>query len=199
MSRSNGLDLPDVEQRLEHHQPRRIEGDDLAAAAVAVMLRGTPEGIEALFIQRAEHPQDPWSGHMAFPGGRQEDDDPDPRAAAERETLEEVGVDLRRSATYLGRLDDLQAMARGRRVGMVVTPLVYLLTEEVHIDPNEEVQEVVWIHLDPLLRGDRDAEIPWKYGPQGVMLPCYQVDGHTIWGLTWRMVHNLFSVIAGNA
>jgi len=174
-----------------------MEGKDLSAAAVAMMLRVAPAGLEALFIHRAEHPKDPWSGHMAFPGGRKEADDPNPRVAAERETLEEVGVDLRRSADYLGRLDDLQAMARGRHVGMVVTPFVYRLTEEVRLEPNEEVQDIVWVRLDPLLRGEHDAEIPWKYGPKGLMLPCYQVDGYTIWGLTWRMLTNFFGVAAG--
>jgi len=196
VSRSSGLDLAAVRERLDLHAARVIDGDDLAEAAVAVLLRGGSDGVEALFIRRAEHPQDPWSGHMAFPGGRRESEDRDARSAAERETLEEVGVDLHGSATYLGRLDDLQAMARGRHVGMVVTPYVYLLTEDVRLAPNEEVQEAVWIPLDPLARGEHDAEIPWKYGPEGVMLPCYQVGGRTIWGLTWRMLSNFFGVTA---
>src|SRR5687767_9515898 len=38
-------------------------------AAVALILRDGKAGIELLFIRRAEHPQDPWSGQMAFPGG----------------------------------------------------------------------------------------------------------------------------------
>ncbi|NNL85157.1 MAG: NUDIX domain-containing protein, partial [Myxococcales bacterium] len=50
---------------------------------------------EVLFIERARHPDDPWSGHMALPGGRLDPVDASLRAAAERETREEVGVELR--------------------------------------------------------------------------------------------------------
>ena len=46
-------------------------------AAVAAILREVPggAGVELFFILRAEHPDDPWSGHVAFPGGRRDPDD----------------------------------------------------------------------------------------------------------------------------
>ena len=63
-----------------------------ARAAVAMVLRPAAGGAsEVLLIERAEKPGDPWSGHMAFPGGRLDPSDPDPRFTAERETFEEVG------------------------------------------------------------------------------------------------------------
>src|SRR5687767_10801396 len=99
-------------------------------AAVAVILRDAPSGIEMLFIRRAEHPEDPWSGHMAYPGGRAEAHDPDLQATAMRETLEEIGIDLARSAQLLGALDDIRAMARGVPVDLAITPFVFRLTEE---------------------------------------------------------------------
>ena len=86
--------------------PHLVGSTDKTRAAVAVVLGPTPEGLQLLFIERAQHPDDPWSGHIAFPGGRIEADDPSPRAAAERETLEEVGLDLS-NAEYWGRVDDL--------------------------------------------------------------------------------------------
>ena len=33
--------------------------------------------LELLFIRRSEREGDPWSGHVAFPGGRRSADDPD--------------------------------------------------------------------------------------------------------------------------
>ena len=81
-----------VQVGLAQHQPYLVGSTDKTRAAVAAVLGPTPEGLQLLFIERAQHPDDPWSGHIAFPGGRIEIDDPSPRAAAERETLEEVGT-----------------------------------------------------------------------------------------------------------
>jgi 8-oxo-dGTP pyrophosphatase MutT (NUDIX family) len=64
-------------------------GSDVPRAAVALVLRdGAPGEVELLFIRRAEHEKDPWSGHMGFPGGRAEPGDASLEATAVRETLE---------------------------------------------------------------------------------------------------------------
>src|SRR5688572_28899501 len=92
--RMNDLRLADIRCILAAHTPR-ILTPTAKHAAVAAVLHEPGEGHpELLFIERAEHPLDPWSGHMAFPGGRVDPGDPGPRHAAERETLEEVGLDL---------------------------------------------------------------------------------------------------------
>ena len=47
-------------------------------AAVAIILRqqpDAPDSTDILFIKRAEKVGDPWSGHMAFPGGHRERED----------------------------------------------------------------------------------------------------------------------------
>lgn len=49
---------------------------------------------EALFIKRASRRGDRWTGHIALPGGRRDPEDVDDGAAAVRETMEEVGIDL---------------------------------------------------------------------------------------------------------
>jgi len=82
-----------------------------AHASVAIVFREGPESIEVLLIERAEREGDPWSGHMAFPGGRLEDHDDSSRSTARRETFEEVGIELA-SAEYLGRLDDIEGNPR---------------------------------------------------------------------------------------
>ncbi|MFN7699333.1 MAG: NUDIX domain-containing protein [Deltaproteobacteria bacterium] len=68
-----------VAERLRARPPERIEGERVRGrAAVAAILRERAPGApEVLFIRRAEKPGDPWSGHMAFPGGKQEPGDPD--------------------------------------------------------------------------------------------------------------------------
>jgi len=189
------LDLDQVATRLGAHDATLIEEEDYSAASVALILRSSNDEPQALFIRRSEQPRDRWSGHMALPGGRREPTDANARATAERETLEEVGIDLARDATLLGRLDDLQAMAHGRWVGMAVSPFVYHLTRDTQLRPNEEVEAAVWISIDRIHRGEYDAEIAWKYGPEGAMLPCFQVGTYTIWGLTWRMLVNFLSIV----
>src|SRR5574341_145553 len=75
--------------------PARVEDEVSNRAAVAVVLRDGNPAIEILFIRRAEHPDDPWSGQMAFPGGRAEPGETDLLETAIRETAEEIGIDLR--------------------------------------------------------------------------------------------------------
>ena len=77
-------------------------------AAVAALLAESPNGVELLLIRRAERASDPWSGHMALPGGHLDPSDADLRATAVRETREELGIDLERDAQFLGRLQDFQ-------------------------------------------------------------------------------------------
>ena len=108
------LDLETVRRCVTAHTPREIEGPE-SWAAVSMTLRDGPDGPEVFLIRRSEHPDDPWSGHMAFPGGRKDDIDETLLATAHRETLEEVGLSLIEDADALGRLDDLQAVARGGR------------------------------------------------------------------------------------
>jgi 8-oxo-dGTP pyrophosphatase MutT (NUDIX family) len=75
------------------------------------MLREGPAGLELLFIRRAEHEADPWSGQMGFPGGRAEAGDTDLKQTAIRETLEEIGIDLARDGAFLGPLDEVRNLA----------------------------------------------------------------------------------------
>ncbi len=102
--------LSSIRTRIAEHRPQLFPaGENTREAAVAVILRPDDADTRILFIKRAEKRGDPWSGHMAFPGGHREPRDPDLRSAAERETLEEIGLDLER-AEYLGPLDHQRAM-----------------------------------------------------------------------------------------
>ncbi|MCA9639821.1 MAG: NUDIX domain-containing protein, partial [Myxococcales bacterium] len=93
-----GLDADDGAAAL---RSSAATGDGGRFAAVAAVLRPTDADTEVLLIRRAEHEGDPWSGHMAFPGGRHDPTDPDLLTTARRETLEEVGLDLSRRARLL--------------------------------------------------------------------------------------------------
>ena len=85
------------------------------------------EGSEAeiLFIKRSVNPRDRWSGHVAFPGGRQEGDE-SLRHTSARETMEEVGLDVEsRDYVYLGSLDDRYTMPINIRPFLISTHGAY--------------------------------------------------------------------------
>lgn len=166
-------------------------------AAVAAIVRDHQQhGPEVLLIRRAEHPQDPWSGHMAFPGGREEPGDHDILHTAVRETLEEIALDLRSHAQLLGRLDELPAVARGRRTGLTIAPFVFELTRDVgRIAHNHEVAEVLWAPLGPMMRGELSTTFHYELGNQKLELPAFDVQGRTVWGLTYRMLESLFALL----
>ena len=183
---------------LQRHTPHVVpRSADLKVAAVAAVLRQTADDVEVLMIHRAEDPRDPWSGHMAFPGGRVEGGDQDSRAAAVRETREEVGLDLEINGTLLGRLSDVAAVGRGRPMSLVIEPFVYSVEIWPDLKPNHEVAEVVWVPLDFLLERSNRSTIPWQHGEITVNLPCYRFNEHVIWGLTFGMVDELVTLLEG--
>src|ERR1043165_8679648 len=93
-------------------------------AAVALVL--SPDALpgpalSVLLVRRSEREGDPWSGHMALPGGHAHADDASLAHTARRETLEEVGIDLGHTE-LLGRLDDVTPM---RSSEIAVRPFVF--------------------------------------------------------------------------
>jgi 8-oxo-dGTP pyrophosphatase MutT (NUDIX family) len=194
----DALDLATIAARLaavERSPHRPSEGP---CAAVAAILRERAAGAEVLLIRRAERPGDPWSGHMAFPGGRREEGDRDLYATAIRETREEVGIDLDAHGALLGRLADRDAMVRSRRTGLMITPFVFALEREVPLvfDP-DEVAEALWAPLAALARGEGAGTLPYTHDGQALELPCWNVQGRVVWGLTYGMLQALFEVLRG--
>jgi 8-oxo-dGTP pyrophosphatase MutT (NUDIX family) len=155
---------------------------------VAIVLRAGAQGIELLFIRRAEHPLDPWSGQMAFPGGRAEPGDADLAATAVRETREEIGLDLDRAGERLGRLDEVRAMARMRPMDLAITPFVFRLTGEAEVHLGGEVTSVHWLPLDALLGADLRSTMDYVHEGAALCFPCVRAGELVIWGLTYRML-----------
>ncbi len=173
-------------------------------AAVALILRDLESqptlagsGSELLLIRRALHERDPWSGHMALPGGRRDPTDATLLDTVYRETLEEVGVDLSREAELVGRLPILPAMARGRVLGMTIAPFVFAVSKDPRLSLNHEVAEVVWASLGVLSSGTVNTTVTYEGAPQVMHLPGWDIDGRIVWGLTHRMVSMLLEIVQG--
>jgi 8-oxo-dGTP pyrophosphatase MutT (NUDIX family) len=191
--------IEELARALAARPPRRAEPEERASpAAVALLLRPSADGPELLLIRRAEREGDPWSGHMALPGGRADPGDRDAAATAARETLEEVGIDLARDGRFLGPLDVLAPM--GARVPPVtVSPFVFAVPAGTTPVPNEEVALAIWVPLSELAEPGATTEYLYEMDDGTTMsFPAYGARGHIVWGLTHRILTGfleLYSVV----
>jgi ADP-ribose pyrophosphatase YjhB (NUDIX family) len=135
---------------------------------------------------------------MAFPGGRQDPEDPSPRATAERETLEEVGIDLA-GAELLGQLDDLEGRHAGRPAGLAISAFVYCVSEPLLLVPNEdEVESAFWVPLARLLARERHVDYRFRHELGALTMPGIRVgeaEPHVVWGLTYRFLEGFFELL----
>jgi 8-oxo-dGTP pyrophosphatase MutT (NUDIX family) len=190
------MQIDAIRERLCSYRPVQVEGTEFARAAVAVVLRDGETGAELIVIHRAHRRGDPWSGHMALPGGRQDPADRDLPATAARETLEEVGVDLAGHAECLGTLDDLRAIGRGRPLDLIITPFVYALAQPVTLVPNHaEVQSAFWVPLASLRRREARGTFRHQVAGHDLEHPAFVYEGYTIWGLTHRILSGFLDML----
>lgn len=190
------IDIDEISARLSAREPGLLSVDGSRHAAVAMILRAAGNGAEVLFIERTRNEADPWSGQMAFPGGMVETHDAGPRDAAQRETLEEVGLDLT-GARFMGRLDDVQARRRGQPINVVVSGFVYFDEQGQDLAPNYEVAEVVWEPLASFADAGRLTYVEFPRLP-GERFPGIRVGRaahQVVWGLTRRFLVSFFDIV----
>lgn len=188
--------IEDITPRLAAHRPSLLPLKDQRHAAVAMILRPAADGLEVLFIERTRNQADPWSGQMALPGGIVERADRDARRAAQRETLEEVGIDLT-DTVFVGRLDDVQGRHRAHHAGIVVSGFAFFDERGQEAVPNYEVADVVWEPLTTFTNAERFAYVEHPAAP-GERFPGVRVghaEHHIVWGLTRRFLVSFFEVI----
>lgn len=179
------------------HRPGRVVEvrAEVRRAAILLALRMREDGEpEVLMIKRADAEGDPWSGHIALPGGRMEPGDRDLSVTAVRETREETGVDVDRDGRLLGALDDLMPRAP-TLAPMVIRPYVALVRAEVAIVPSHEVAAAFWVPLSILRR-----PTAWGTGLVQVRgserrVSVFQHGDYTVWGLTERVLRQFLSYV----
>lgn len=164
-----------------------IACDGPKPAAVAIILRENGCGHELLFIERARHPDDPWSGDIGFPGGRRDKRDKDLRQTAERETWEEVGINLGVAAAYLGRLSDVE----GANLPVRVACFVYGVIRPVEMVFSHEVHDAFWFGLEELWSPHRQLPAAAvRFGDRPLTAPAIRLHPSRplLWGITYRLV-----------
>ena len=175
----------------------------LRRAAVALVLRGGSEGPQLLVIKRSEVERDHWSGHLALPGGRVEPEDENLLATAVRETLEEVGLDLRAGGEAIARLGTVNPQSPfAPRIS--VTPFVAVAPPEYQeggaVAPkelllSEEVAAAFWVPVDELKRGGRSAVFRMVFAGVEREWPGYPSPHGVIWGITERILTEFLSLV----
>jgi len=191
------LTVAAIEARLAAYRRFEVEPGSFARAGVAIVLRDAPGGPAFVVIHRAHRSGDPWSGHMALPGGRHHPEDPDLVTTASRETHEEVGLDLTCGGRVIGTLDDLRAIGGGRRLDLVITPFVFAFSGPVDLTPDHaEVQSAFWVPLASLRRPDARGTYRHQYAGYDLEHPAFLYEGYTIWGLTHRILMRLLEILA---
>ena len=175
--------------------PRRIEaGAGARRAAVALILRVNAAGVlELLMIRRAVYEGDPWSGHIALPGGREEPADRSLEETVIRETREETALDLARDARIFGRLDDVGPRSAPLPL-ITITPFLVAHGAPGIIALSPEVAEAFWVSVDALRdpRASRQIVMELTGGTRSVS--SFEHEGRIIWGLTERILRQFLSL-----
>jgi len=192
MKRSELIDIERIAAALEDYRPAERPVNERGHAAVALLLREGVVSTEVLFIIRATHECDPWSGNIGFPGGRLNHGGETPQQAAERETLEELSLDLGQ-ARYLGRLDDLY----GAIMPVLVSCFVYQLHDFTELRPNHEIDTTFWVPLIELLEPERHQLRSFFYRGEERIHPAVELldpERPLLWGITYRLMRNFFAL-----
>jgi 8-oxo-dGTP pyrophosphatase MutT (NUDIX family) len=178
---------------LTRHRPVHLDLPTHTRAAVALVLRAGTDGLEMLFIERASRPDDPWSGDLGFPGGKVEEGESDPRLTAERETREEIGLDLR-GGRYLGRLSDIS----GAHLPVLVSCFVYGVGDHQPFVLSHEIRDAFWLSFAGLTSPERHVMAQVRFAGKILERPAIhllQPGKPVLWGITYRLVMEFLELL----
>lgn len=182
-------------RRMLEHRPAAVveRTPGMREAAVTLLVRPR-DALEVLLIRRAEIEGDPWSGHVALPGGRRDSADLDLYVTACREAEEEVGVPLHRIGTLIGALDEL-GPSSPRLPPIIIAPFVMAVPSdtEAHPDPRE-VAAAIWVPVDSLRDAGAASEILVESGDFRRSFPSLVYEDYQVWGLTYRILRQFLEL-----
>lgn len=157
-----------------------------ATAAVAIIRCDHPV-TSYLVLRRATHPEDPWSGHFSFPGGRKEPEDRDLLATCIRETEEETGILL--SDTQLLKTLRPEPAGQNFKNLLWVQPFLFIVNTKPDITINaKEIASSHWLDQHRFRRTSNHTQAEMVPGQN---FPVFPLDDYFLWGFTYRLLSNI--------
>ncbi|MDA4111731.1 MAG: CoA pyrophosphatase [Thaumarchaeota archaeon] len=202
-SGSNDGDSPDLsklEEKLRDSLRRkpgaRLAGetfDSANHAAVCMILRPSDSkgSAELLLMKRAVTERDPWSGQMAFPGGRSRPNESIVETVR-REVLEETKINVMDSE-LLGPLDEIVP----GNLSIRVTPFVTLKPKSIDaVISRSEMVDHFWIPLSYFVNKENSSIYTFSRNEINFQVPAFVYQGkHVIWGMTRRIIEDFIARI----
>ena len=193
-----------IDEIANHYAPLEVmprltvsDVESYRLAAVALVLRNNQGTAELLLIKRAISLKDPWSGHLALPGGRADKGDVDLIDTAVRETREEVNLILNRETSIIGQLAPLSPVSP-RLPPLTVSPFIAVAPERIDLVLNTEVAHAFWVKLRDLKHDGRSSSFSMLIGEAKHAWPAYPSAHGVIWGITERIISDFLSRLEFN-
>ncbi|MCW3997612.1 MAG: CoA pyrophosphatase [Candidatus Bathyarchaeota archaeon] len=166
---------------------RKTSDQQGANAAVGLLLKPGQEDYEILFVKRVERSSDPWSGQIAFPGGKHDPEDKTLKDTVIREIFEETGINLQENS-FLGVLKATNSKpSRNIRI----LPFIAILKEGATIKLNEnELDCYFWIPYKKIVNSKGVAEFSNR------KVPAYILEEEIVWGVTYRILESLEKLLS---
>lgn len=181
-----------LELSIQTTQGRTLSESDLAylpRAAVGVILSKDQSAKElvALLVKRITSETDPWSGHMAFPGGRMKNGE-SLFQTARREVYEETKIETEK-CRFFGNLND---RSTGNRT-VVVRPFVFFSPNLIPVTIDlREIEDYVWVPVSFFADKEniRSMRVNMRGKEREVITFPYSTN-YIVWGMTLRIIQDL--------
>ena len=182
--------MPSIEQirtRLSDPEPA-VNVPSPRRASVAIVLAGDSDARSVCFVERARRPGDPWSGDVAFPGGWTKHEDESLRAAAMRETHEEIGLALG-DAHHVGDIAPMRISRFHSGIGIIGASVFHVGESRPSLCLEQrEIAHAFWVPIAHLHHPDNRTVVHWSRSGTPRPRPAIAFDGRVIWGLTYRIL-----------
>jgi 8-oxo-dGTP pyrophosphatase MutT (NUDIX family) len=171
--------------------PPEDDQSKLPAAAVCMILRAadSKNSLEILLLKRKSFEGDPWSGQIAFPGGRSKSGET-LLETVKREVMEETGINL----------EDLEPLGPLAQVfpgnfSIRVTPFVAIAPTEVEVKVDHiEIDDYFWTPTSYFL--DRNNSSVYSFSKDGRKIDALAfvyLGKYVVWGMTLKIIEDFLS------